>query len=80
MAPWMWYEHGAWVPSACLVHCAAGPAPPSRGQALIVGGQLVGVVLVLLVAVLMDDRWPALVLLTLTTAGIAKWFGFWPQT
>ena len=31
-APWMWFDQGQWVPSACLVHCAAGPAPQRRGQ------------------------------------------------
>lgn len=59
VSPWMWYENGAWVPSACLVHCAAGPAPPARGQACVVSAQLAGLGAIVAVAVALLDRpWP----------------------
>ena len=42
VSPWMAYENGGWAPAACLVHCAAGPAPPARGQSCLIVLQLVG--------------------------------------
>ena len=32
VSPWMWFEGGQWVPSACGVHCAAGPMPTARNN------------------------------------------------
>ncbi len=37
VAPWMAFEHGAWVPSASDVRCAAGRAPLARGTAWAIG-------------------------------------------
>ena len=58
VCPWMWYERGAWVPSACLVQCAAGPAPPAQGHACLVATQIAGgAALAALGAIVFNHDW-----------------------
>ena len=74
VSPWMWYENGAWVPSACLVHCAPGPAPyawPARSQACAVTLQVAGLGAAMAMAVtIFEHPVPTLLLFAIFLGGV----------